>query len=132
MEIKNTLQKPYTEGEKLDFIVENNHKNGYEIKETDEALEAWGYTEEEKEAMEREAISRLSLTKREVFLALYKAKGITPEQVRSQITDTAALIEFDYAAEYYRGNPLIDSIGAMLGYSKDDLDYLFINKEFKE
>ena len=50
--------------------------------------------------------------------------------VRSQITDTKALIEFDYATEYFRGNPLIDTIGIMLGYTSQDLDYLFKNKEF--
>ena len=42
MEIKAELIKPYTENQKLDFIVENNHKKGYEIKETEFALEAWG------------------------------------------------------------------------------------------
>ena len=47
MEIKATLQKPYTENEKIDFIVEQNHNRGYEIRETKTALEAWGYTEEE-------------------------------------------------------------------------------------
>ena len=87
-------------------------------------------TAEELEEMERERISKLKLTKREVFLALYRAINITPEMVRSRITDTEALIEFDYATEYYRGNPLIDSIGAMLGYTPEDLNYLFENKEF--
>ncbi len=77
----------------------------------------------------RKRLNKLSLTKREVFLPLYKAKGITPEQVRASITDTEALIEFDYATEYYRGNPLIDTIGAQLGYTSDDLDYLFENKK---
>ena len=47
MEIKATLEKPFTEDERIDFIVENNHKLGYEIKDTDEELQAWGYTEEE-------------------------------------------------------------------------------------
>ena len=47
MEIKAKLDKPYTELERMDFIVENNHLKGYEIKETEIALEAWGYTEEE-------------------------------------------------------------------------------------
>lgn len=84
--------------------------------------------EADKKAAERERIGKLSLTKREVFLALFNAKGITPEQVRASITDTAALIEFDYATEYFRGNPLIDAIGAQLGYTSDDLDYLFENK----
>lgn len=55
MEIKATLQKPYEEKKRLDFIVEQNHKNGYEIKETDTALEAWGLTEEEKSTQEKQA-----------------------------------------------------------------------------
>ena len=78
---------------------------------------------------ERNRLNHLSLTKREVFLALYKDKGITPQNIRNQITDESELIEFDYAGEYYRGNPLINQIGAKLGYSSDDLDYLFQNRE---
>ena len=54
MEIKATLQKPITGGQRLDFVVEYNHKQGYVIEETETALEAWGYTEEEKEKQERE------------------------------------------------------------------------------
>lgn len=85
--------------------------------------------EQKRAQKEKERIAKLSLTKREVFLALYKAKGLTPEMIRNQITDTEALIEFDYATEYFRFNPLIDKIGLMLGYSSDDIDYLFIHKE---
>ena len=47
MEIKAKLIRPYTEKQKIDFIVEQNHKNGYEIRETETALEAWGNTDEE-------------------------------------------------------------------------------------
>lgn len=110
-------------------------KLGEEYDVTSEGIVDLRNTQEykEKQALkEKERISKLSLTKREVFLALYKAKGITPEQIKSQITDTAALIEFDYANEYFRGNPLIDLIGEKLGYSSDDLDYLFENKELPE
>lgn len=82
-----------------------------------------------KEQDEREQIAQLSLTKREVFLALYRDKGITPEQIRSQITNPEALIEFDYANDYFRGNPLIDVIGQSLGYTAEQLDYLFKYKE---
>lgn len=89
-------------------------------------------TDEEKTKEERERINLLSLTKREVFLALYKDKGLTPEQLRSQITDPEALIEFDFANDYYRGNPLIDKIGVMLGYSTEDLDHLFETGELPE
>jgi len=47
MEIKAQLNKPYTEEQKLDFIVVNNHQNGYEIRETETELQAWGLTAEE-------------------------------------------------------------------------------------
>lgn len=90
------------------------------------------YIEKEKEKAKLE-LAMKSLTKREVFLALYRDKGITPEQIRSMIVDNQeALIEFDYANDYYRFNPLINSIGTSLGYSEEDIDYLFINKEFKK
>lgn len=38
MEIKAILNKPYSDKQRADFIVENNHQKGYEIKETEEAL----------------------------------------------------------------------------------------------
>lgn len=38
MEIKDRLEKPYTENQKCDFIVKNNHWLCYEIEETEEAL----------------------------------------------------------------------------------------------
>lgn len=54
MEIKTSLNKPYTEKEKIDFIVQQNHNLGYNIVETNTALEAWGKTEEEIQAEENE------------------------------------------------------------------------------
>ena len=48
MEIKATLNKPYTNKQRTDFIVQQNHRNGYTIEETDKALIAWGETDEEK------------------------------------------------------------------------------------
>ncbi len=54
MEIKIILQKPYDEKQKMQFIIEQNHNLGYEIKETEFALEAWGYTEEEIQEQEKE------------------------------------------------------------------------------
>ena len=128
MEIKATLQKPYTEDARIEFIITQNHQQGYKIQETKEAIEAWGYTQEEKQAQERERINHLSLTKREVFLAIYRDKQITPEQIRSMLTSEEAKIEFDYANDYFRGNPLINQLGTLLGYSADDLDYLFEHK----
>lgn len=47
MEIKAKLNKPYSRAQRQEFIVEQNHNNGYELRETDAALEAWGYSAEE-------------------------------------------------------------------------------------
>lgn len=48
MELKNKLNKPYTEQERIEFIVRNNHNNGYEIRETETELQAWGNDENDK------------------------------------------------------------------------------------
>lgn len=132
MELKAKLKKPYIEEEKINFIVENNHRKGYQIKDTETQLEAWGYTKAEQEEQRRETLNLLSLTKREVFLAIFNDKKITPEQIRSKIKDEASLIEFDYANDYFRGNPLIDQLGKELGYTTEQLDYLFENGHFEE
>lgn len=55
MEIKATLNKPYTDKQRIDFIVSENHQKGYEIKETETALESWGFTDEEKAAQQNQA-----------------------------------------------------------------------------
>ena len=155
MEIKAQLTN-YTEKQRQDFIVIYNHNLGYEIKEytTSEVkqeevenpetgemelveyeivtkhIEAWGYTEEELESQEKQRIAQLKLTKREVFLGLYQAKGVTPDMIKAQITDPQALIEFEYANDYYRGNPLIDIVGATLGITPEQLDKFFETNDY--
>ena len=47
MEIKAELKQPFNEKERINFIVEQNHKLGYMIEETDNALLAWGKSDEE-------------------------------------------------------------------------------------
>ncbi len=54
MEIKAKLVKPYTEIERENFIVEQNHNLGYEIIETETALEALGKTAEELQEIKKE------------------------------------------------------------------------------
>lgn len=143
MEIKATLQKPYTDEERMDFIVNYNHNQGYEIRETETALEAWGYTEEEKEQQERERLDTLTLTPADVERALYKSKSMDFEDLKALIVqalptvDIKALsIEFR-AKDFYRGAVangmrLFDVVGALLGYTPEDMDYLFENKELPE
>lgn len=47
MKLIEKLDKPYTEKERVDFIVEQNHNLGYVIIETEESIEAWGLDDEE-------------------------------------------------------------------------------------
>ena len=87
-------------------------------------------TDEQKELEEKERIAKLSLTKREVFLGLFQAKGVTPDMIKAQITDPQALIEFEYANDYYRVNPLINIVGATLGITPEQLDKFFETNDY--
>lgn len=140
MEIKATLQKPYVEIQRIEFVIEQNHKNGYEIRETEVALEAWGYTEEEKKQQERERKDQMTLTPADVWRALYKAKQMRAkdllELIETKMTGIDInLVEIEFgASSFYRGaqlgsGRLFDVIGALLGYTSEDMDYLFEHKE---
>ena len=138
MEIKATLQKPFEENERVDFIVQYNHQLGYVIRETETALEAWGYTDEEKEQKERERLDGLSMTRGDVFEALILAKGLTKLQLRSMIenaelddiTKALYLNRFDEALEFYRGYPIFDMLGEALDITPSMLDRFFDTKDY--
>ena len=133
MEIKAELKKPYTEEQRIKFIVEQNHRLGYSIEEQSTKLVALGFTQEELKQQERNRKDMLALTRCDVLKALYQAKGITPNDIKALLKDNVeALIELEYAQNFYRGHPMIKAIGEQLGFTSDDLDYLFENKKFKE
>lgn len=134
MEIKASLQKPYTNNQRMDFIVIQNHKLGYEIQETESELQAWGFTEEEIAQEERERLDNLSLTKADVERAIYADKGMDFDdlieyvKVHAPTIDIKALkIELG-ANNFFRKHPYINQLGELLGYTSDDLNYLFENK----
>lgn len=142
MEIKAELDKPYTEEQKLNFIVEQNHNNGYEIRETETALEAWGYTTEELEQQEKTRIAQLSMTGADVERAIYQVKGIDFEDIltlvknqenseqTSNIDLKALKIELK-ANNFYRGNPYVNQIGELLGFTSEQLDQFFETKNWQ-
>lgn len=133
MEIKAELIKPYTEEQRIKFIIEQNHRLGYSIEEQSTKLVALGLTQEELNQQERNRKDMLALTRCDVLKALYQAKGITPNDIKALLKDNVeALIELEYAQNFYRGHPMIKAIGEQLGFTSDDLDYLFENKKFKE
>ena len=87
--------------------------------------------EAEQAQKERERLNMLNLTKADVLLALYQDKGITPEDIKTMLKDnTPALIKFDYASSYYRGDEVVNALGLTLGYTTEEMDYLFENKSF--
>ena len=100
-------------------------------------------TEEEIAVKERERLDSLTLTPADVERALYKAKGMDFEDLKALIAEQiptidikALAIEFR-AKDFYRGAVandirLFDVVGALLGYSSEDMDYLFENKQLPE
>lgn len=137
MEIKAELKKPYTEEQRIKFIVEQNHKLGYTLEEADNALLAWGYTEEEKAEQERERIDMLFMTGADVERAIYKVKGMDFDDILKMMAEVPTIdvkalgIEFK-ANNFYRGNPYISQVGALLGFTSDQLDKFFETKDYKE
>lgn len=132
MEIKAELKKPYTEKQKIKFIVEYNYKRGYSLELTETSLIAWDYTEEEKQAQEQQRIAMLSLTAADVERGIYKATGKDFEDVVAMVTELqpegldikALKIELK-ANNFYRGNPYVDAVGSLLGFTKEQLDAFF-------
>lgn len=124
MEIKATLNKPYTKEEKNSFITE--YQYNYDIRHTDEGLEAWGYTEEEKAEQEAERISHLKCTKRVLVLILEQLGLDYFEQIEPLINaNRQAKLEWELCVELERNNPLLDVIGAELNITPQQIDAVF-------
>ena len=96
--------------------------------------------EEEKAQEEKERIAKLSLTRGDVFRGLLQAKGVTRAQIRAMIENNEllsmlqkemALIDFDEALNFYRGNALIDTLGLALGITSEQLDLFFETNDYK-
>ncbi len=126
MEIKAELLKPYTNEQRIKFIVENNHKLGYVIEETDKALLALGKTEAEKELDENNRISQLTITKRVFAIALRDNFNIPYNELKRVIAQSDdALLEWDLCVDLHRNNPLLDIMANEMGISSKMLDYIF-------
>ena len=114
MELKARLKKPYTETQRIDFIIEWNHKHGYTIRETGQALEAWGKTPEEEAKEEKRRILELYMTRSDFFDGMIKAFGLDSAELRViidtllhniNITDIEikiAMNNYDNALNFYR------------------------------
>lgn len=132
-----------SEEQKMDFIVEYNHNQGYTVEQeiaseeevADEEgnittvytynLKALDYTEEEIAQQERERIAKLTCTKR-VFALMLQELGITYTMLKQLIaTNEQAQLEWDLCVELERQNPLLDVMALQLGITSEQLDGLF-------
>lgn len=97
--------------------------------------------EQEQQIAERTRLDSLTLTPSDVERALYKSLGMDFEDLKVLIQEKAPQIDIKAIAIelranlFYRGATLvnglrlIDTVGALLGYSSEDMDYLFLHKE---
>ena len=100
--------------------------------------------EQEEEEKEKQRIAMLHLTRGDVFRALLLAKGVTRTQLRAiienlpdetneqAITKEMALIDFDEALDFYRGNSLIDTVGEQLGITSEQMTKFFETNDWHE
>ncbi len=93
--------------------------------------------EKEQEEAKRLRISMLSLTAADVERAIYKAKGMDFDDIVEFVKlnppeglDIKALKIELKANNFYRGNPYIDTVGNMLGFSKQQLDSFFDSGDY--
>ena len=158
------LDKPYTDKQYADFVVEHNHNNGRVIKETETAVYALEANEmmnedgmpiinpnyeAEQAQKERERLDMLNLTAADVERAIYKAKGIDFDDVvalveqyneaapmdaegQSAAIDIKALKIELKANNFYRGNPYINAVGTLLGFTSEQLDNFFETGDYTE
>ena len=96
---------------------------------------------EQKQAQkERERLDSLTLTPADVERALYRAKGMDFDDLKTLIAQQIPTIDIKglsiefRAKDFYRGAMaggmrLFDVVGALLGYTTQDMDYLFEHKE---
>ena len=145
------LTKPYTQEQRNDFLSKYHRQMKLRTQETSKylfALEADEMIvndeivinpeyEQQKEQEKRQEIAMLSLTGADVERGIYKAKGMDFDDIIALVTqlqpeglDIKALkIEFK-ANHFYRGNPYVDAIGTLLGFSKEQLDQFFITNDY--
>ena len=115
---------------------------GLEIKEVEEGYVIYDFelmTVEEKEAKEtqkeRERIALLNMTGADVERAIYKVKGIDFDDILAMVKDNPTIdekalkIEFK-ANNFFRGNPYIEQVGSVLGFTSEMLDKFFDTKDY--
>ena len=91
--------------------------------------------EEKQTQKEQERIALLNMTGADVERAIYKVKGIDFDDILAMVKDNpkidekALKIEFK-ANNFFRGNPYIEQVGSLLGFTSEMLDKFFDTKDY--
>ena len=98
--------------------------------------------EEDKEEREKQEMLQRTLTPSDVERALLHAKGWDFEDLKQHLKDDFGFTDMQIKAigvelranDFFRGatlngQNLFNTLGALLGYTPDDMDYLFVHKE---
>ena len=93
---------------------------------------------EEKQALkELERIAKLYLTGADVERGIYQAKGMDFDDILAFVTanppqglDVKALKIELKANNFYRGNPYVSAVGALLGFTEEQLDKFFETNDY--
>ena len=124
MNIIATLKQPYTEEERIDFIVEYNHNQGYLIDENEEYLQALGYTDEEIAEHEHERIQELKMTRSDFFDGTIDAWGIGEDELLFVIQRMLMGLPLDNASKLKAINNFKNALNF---YRKHTLFALLVN-----
>ena len=159
MEIKAQLDKPYTKEERNNFIAyycqncQGVFDERYELRETENSLQAWGYTEEEKQEQKHKRIQESFMTRSDFFDGFIMAFNLGQAELRAivenilnhiNITDVeikVALNNFDNALNFYRKHTLFTLLNNFkipvneeltLVFTDEIWDKFFDTKDYKE
>ena len=115
---------------------------GLEIKEVQEGYVIYDFEimtveemEEKQTQKEKERIALLNMTGADVERAIYKVKGIDFDDILAKVKDNPTIdekalkIEFK-ANNFFRGNPYIEQVGSLLGFTSEMLDKFFDTKDY--
>lgn len=93
--------------------------------------------EEEQAQKERERIAQLFLTGADVERGIYQAKGMDFDDIMAFVManppiglDIKALKIELKANHFYRGNPYVNAVGALLGFTSEQLDKFFETNDY--
>ena len=96
-----------------------------------------GAWEEKQAQAEKERIAKLYLTGADVERGIYQAKGMDFDDIMAfvmanppQGLDVKALKIELKANHFYRGNPYVSAIGALLGFTEEQLDKFFETNDY--